>query len=87
VVDIGERVREQVEAGDAADDRREVYHVRAAAQRRARLLGVAQVAGMDLAALAHPVWRRPLVGHADLELGVAEQAAHHRAADRCRRHR
>ncbi len=37
---------------------------------------------VDLAALAHPVRRRPLVGDADLEVRVAQQAPHDRRADR-----
>ena len=61
VVDLGERVRELVEVADAADDRGEVDHERAAVHRRARLLQLAQVAGVHLAALAHPLRRRALV--------------------------
>ena len=82
VVDLGERVRELVEVGDAADDRRQVDDVRAAAHRPAGLVERAQVARVDLAALAHPVGRRALVGHAHLEVRVAQQAAHDRRADR-----
>ena len=37
---------------------------------------------MDLAALAHPAGRVALVGDADLEVGVAEQPARDRGADR-----
>ena len=43
---------------------------------------VAQVAAMDLAALAHPRRRVALVGDAHLEVGVAEQAPDDRGADR-----
>ena len=50
--------------------------------RLARLVEVAQVAAVDLAALAHPVGRRALVGDADLARGVAQQAAHDGRADR-----
>ena len=49
---------------------------------RARLVEVAQVAGVDLAALAHPVRRLALVGDADLVVGVAQQAADDGRADR-----
>ena len=56
--------------------------MRAAADRAPRLVDVAQVAGVDLAALAHPVRRRPLVGHADLPVRIAEQPPDDRAADR-----
>ena len=82
VVDLGQRVGQLVEVGDPADDRRQVDHVRAAPRRLARLVEHAQVAGVDLAALAHPVGRRALVGDAHLEVGVAQQAAHDRRADR-----
>ena len=54
----------------------------AAVDRPARLVDVAQVAGVDLAALAHPAGRLALVGDADLPVGVAEQAPHDRGADR-----
>ena len=40
----------------------------------------AQVAAVDLAALAHPGRRGALVGDADLVVGVAEQAADDRRA-------
>ncbi len=43
---------------------------------------VAQVAAVDLAALAHPHRRLALVGDADLEVGVAQQAPDDRGADR-----
>ena len=43
---------------------------------------VAQVAGVDLAALAHPLRRRALVGDADLPVGIAQQPAHDGRADR-----
>jgi hypothetical protein len=82
VVDLGQRERQLVEVGDAADDGRQVDDVRAALDRLARLVVVAQVARVDLAALAHPVRGRPLVGDADLEVGVAEQPPHDRRADR-----
>ena len=52
------------------------------ARRLARLGEVAQVARVDLAALAHPVRRRALVGDAHLPVGVAQQPAHDRGADR-----
>ena len=65
-----------------ADDRGEVDDVRAAVGRRARLVEVAQVARVDLAALAHPLRRRALVGDADLPVGVAQQAADDGRADR-----
>ncbi len=48
----------------------------------AGLVEVAQVAAVDLAALAHPLRRLALVGDADLEVGVAQQAPHDRRADR-----
>ena len=54
----------------------------AALHRLARLDEVAQVAGVDLAALAHPLRRLALVGDADLVVGVAQQAADDRRADR-----
>ena len=82
VVDLGERVGKLVEVRDAADDRGEVDDVRAAADRLARLGEVAQVAAVDLAALAHPLRGLALVGDADLERGIAEQAAHDGRADR-----
>ena len=43
---------------------------------------VAQVAAVDLAALADPLRRLALVADPDLERGVAQQAAHDRGADR-----
>ena len=43
---------------------------------------VAQVAGVDLAALAHPGRRLALVGHAHLEGRVGQQAPDHGCADR-----
>ncbi len=43
---------------------------------------IAQVAGVDLAGLAHPAGRLALVGHAHLAVGVAHQPAHHGGADR-----
>src|SRR5215210_2100474 len=45
-------------------------------------LEAAQIAGVDLAALAHPLRRRALVGDADLPVGVGDQAAHDSGADR-----
>ncbi len=56
--------------------------MRAARRRRARLLELAQVAGVDLAALAHPLRRRALVGDAHLVGGVGEQPPDDRGADR-----
>ena len=53
-VHLEQRVRQLVEVGDPADDRRQVDHVGAARGARARLVVVAQVAGVDLARLAHP---------------------------------
>ena len=82
VVDLGQRVRELVEVRDPADDRGEVDHVRAAGDRRARLVELAQVAGVHLAALAHPGRRRALVGDAHLPVGIAQQPAHDGGADR-----
>ena len=55
--------------------------MRAAGDRRAGLLDLAQVAAVHLTALAHPQRCRPLVGDADLEVRVAEQAPHDRRAD------
>src|SRR3954449_3378724 len=81
-VDLGQRVRELVEVRDPADDRGEVDDVRAALGRRPRLVQLAQVARVDLAALAHPLRRQPLVGDADLPGGVAQQAADDGRADR-----
>ena len=43
---------------------------------------VAQVAGVDLAALAHPLRRLTLVGYPHLVVGVAQQALDDRGADR-----
>ena len=43
---------------------------------------VAQVAGVDLAALAHPLRRRALVGHPDLPDGIAQQPPDDGRADR-----
>ena len=48
----------------------------------ARLVELAQVAGVDLAALAHPLRRRALVGDADLPVGIAQQPPHDGRADR-----
>ena len=70
-----------MEVGDAARDRREVDHVAAARDRRARLLGQTQVAGVHLAALAHPLRHRPLVGDAHLVGGVGEQVPGDGGAD------
>ncbi len=81
-VDLRERVREPVEVGDPADDRGEVDHVRAALRGPPRLRELAQVAGVDLAPLAHPLWRGPLVGDPHLVGGVGEQPANDRRADR-----
>src|SRR5262249_10874131 len=67
---------------DPADDRGQVDHVRAAPRGVPRLLQDAQVAGVDLAALAHPRGRRALVGDADLVVGIAQQPAHDGGADR-----
>ena len=47
-----------------------------------RLLELAQVAGVDLAALAHPLRRGALVGDAHLVGGVGQQPPHDRGADR-----
>ena len=47
----------------------------------------AQIAAVDLAALAHPRGRGALVGDADLVVGVAEQAADDRRAEAFRRRR
>ncbi len=52
--------------------------------RGARLGEVAQVARAHLAALAHPLRRLPLVGHADVERRVAQQPADDGGADRAR---
>jgi hypothetical protein len=71
-----------VEVRDPPDDRGEVDDVGAALHRLARLGVVAQVAGVDLAALAHPLRRLALIGYADLELRVAQQAPDDRGADR-----
>ena len=46
------------------------------------LLGHAQVAGVDLAAFAHPLGRGALVGDADLVGGVGQQVPHDGGADR-----
>ena len=56
--------------------------MRAAAHGVARVGELAQVARVDLAALAHPVRRGPLVGDLDLEGRVAQQPADHGLADR-----
>ena len=56
--------------------------MRAALRRRQRLLVDAQVAGVDLAALAHPLRRLALVGHPHLERRIAQQAPDDRGADR-----
>ena len=56
--------------------------MRAAAHRLARLVEHAQVAAVDLAALAHPHRRLALVGDAHLEVGIAQQAPDDRGADR-----
>ena len=53
----------------------------AAARGGPRLVELAQVARVHLAALAHPARRLALVGHADLEAGVGEQAADDGGAD------
>jgi hypothetical protein len=82
VVHLGQRVRQLVEVADAADDRREVDDVRAALDRLARDAELAQVAAVDLAALAHPLRRLALVAHADVPLRIAQQAPHDRGADR-----
>ena len=81
VVDLGERVRELVEVRDPADDRRQVDDVRAPAGRLAGLGQQPQIAAVHLAALAHPAGRVALVGDADLEVGVAQQAPHDGRAD------
>ena len=81
VVDLGEGVGQLVEVGDPAHDRGQVDHLRAACHRLSRLIEVAQVARVDLAALAHPLGRGPLVGHAHLEPGVSQQTAHDRRSD------
>ena len=47
-----------------------------------RVLGRAQVAGVDLAAFAHPLGRGALVGDADLIGGVGQQVPHDGGADR-----
>ena len=47
-----------------------------------RLGEVAQVALVDLRALAHPVRRRALVGDAHVPVAVAQEPAHDRGADR-----
>ncbi len=54
-------MRELVEVADPTDDRRQVDHQRAALHRSACLLQLAQVAGVHLAALAHPLRRGALV--------------------------
>ena len=82
VVHLEQRVRELVEVGDPAHDRRQVDHVRAAGAGRPRLGHVEQVARVHLAGLAHPAGRLALVGHAHLPAGIAHQPAHHRGADR-----
>jgi hypothetical protein len=71
-----------VEVGDPADDRRKMDDVAAAARRLARLVELAQVARVHLAALAHPVRRRTLIADAHLPVGIAQQPAHDRRADR-----
>jgi hypothetical protein len=84
-VDLAGELGEPVGRGwhrDPADDRGQVDDVRAAAHRLARLLELAQVALVDLAALAHPHRRLALIGDADLELGVTQQPPHDRGADR-----
>src|SRR5918998_1786240 len=81
-VDGRQRVRQAMEVRDPADDRGEVDDVGAARRRLAGLAEVAQVAGVDLAALAHPLWRGALVGHPDLVVGVAQQTPNDRGADR-----
>ena len=82
VVDLRQRVGELVEVGDPTHDRREVDHVRAPLRGGARLLVVAQVARVHLAALAHPLRREALVGDPHLEVRIGEQAPDHRGADR-----
>ena len=56
--------------------------MRAALDAVARVAQVAQVGGVDLAPLAHPLRRLALVGHADLEARVAQQPPHDGGADR-----
>ena len=55
--------------------------MRAALRRPPRLVEHAQVAGVHLAPLAHPVGRLALVGHAHLEVRIAQQTAHDRGTD------
>ena len=81
-VDLGERERELVEVRDPADDRGQVDDVRAAGHRHMSLFQPAQVAGVDLARLAHPVGRRSLIRYADLPVGIAHEPAHDCGADR-----
>ena len=54
----------------------------AAVERALSDLELAQIALEHLAALRHPVGRRPVVGDADLEARVAQQAADDGRADR-----
>ncbi len=82
VVDFGQGERELVEVGDTADDRRQMDHVRAAAQAPRARREVAQVTQVELAALAHPLRRLAMVGDPNLPVGVAQQAADDRRADR-----
>ena len=82
VVDLEQRERELVEVRDPADDRGQVDHVAAAVERALSDLELAQIAFEHLAALRHPVRRRPVVGDADLEARVAQQAADDGRADR-----
>ena len=80
-VGLEQRVRVAVEVADPADDRREVDHVGAASGRRGGLARIAQVAGVDLARLAHPGGRLELVRDPHLPLGVADQPPDDGGAD------
>ncbi len=82
VVDLGERVWELVEVADAADDRGEMDHKRAALHRHARLLELTQVAGVHLAALAHPLRGWALVRDTHVVCRVCQEPSDDRGADR-----
>ena len=73
IVDLHEREREPVEVGDPADDRGQVDDVAAAVQRGAGDVELAQIALVQLAALAHPLRRPAVVGDPHLELWIAQQ--------------
>ena len=84
VVHLEQRVRELVEVGDPADDRRQVDHVRAAADARARASSRSRRSPVWTSQrLAHPRGRLALVGHAHLPApGRRSSRAHDGRADR-----